>query len=383
MAGRGPPTAETIMARGPVRRGMALRMSRLAMGVASVLALLAVLAGCIKPLPPTPAVMPDQGEPVRFVVVGDTGTGNEPQYEVAAAIGRVCEAKGCDFLVHTGDIIYDVGPRSVDDEQFEVKFERPYGSLGLPVYLTLGNHDVGGDPSDAEDLERWQRVGDLNVAYGQRVDRPSDSWRMPARSYAFEHGTTAFLALDTTAFVYEPLETDQDGPVHRAVAAQEELARTAWPANATWRFAVGHHPYVSNGDHGNAGTYDSDREELRGHRLKAFFEEHVCGQVDVILAGHDHDLQWLAPVDSCGGTRFLISGAGARPRPIDDAERNEAIFQRGATLGFWWLEANGPRLRLIAFDGDGLPMYAQDWRKLVAEASGTGTPASPRPPLGP
>ncbi|HUR26478.1 MAG TPA: metallophosphoesterase [Candidatus Thermoplasmatota archaeon] len=333
-------------------------------------------AGCLgRPVAPEP--VPPDAEPaaVRFVVVGDTGTGDWNEYAVARAIGTACADRGCDLVVHTGDILYDDGAFSVDDPQFEDKFEIPYGSLGLPVYLVLGNHDVGNDPHAPEDLGRWQAVGDVAVAYSNRTGRTTDAWHMPGRWYAFTQGPVAFVAFDSSAFVYAPLESDTKGPLHEAVNAQAAFAMAQWGkvANATWRFAVAHHPYVSNGGHGDAEDLDDDG--LHGKVLDWFYETHVCHKADVLLTGHDHDLQWLAPVEPCGPTRFLVSGAGARPRPLQDPLRNAAIFQAGDLLGFWWLEAKGPRLRLAAFDVDGRVLYESEVAKETAASTSAGTAA--------
>jgi tartrate-resistant acid phosphatase type 5 len=352
----------------PAQARRTVRLLRPARSACAVLLVAAtILSGCMDRPAPPPAVVPDQlAAAVRFIVVGDTGTGDENEYAVARAIGAACQQRGCDFVVHTGDILYDVGPFSVDDTQFEDKFEVPYGSLGLPVYLVLGNHDVGGDPSSEDDLDRWKEIGDRSVAYANRTDRTTDAWRMPARWYNFTHGPAAFAAFDTSAFSYVLLESDPAGPLHRAVTAQETFAATAWPANATWRFAVGHHPYISNGKNGDAEAVPGP---LHGRVLDWFYESHVCGKADVLLVGHDHDLQWLQPVPSCGSTRFLVSGAGARPRPLADPLRNAALFQQGDVLGFWWLEVHGDRLRLAAIDSQGTVLYEGDVLKAAPSSS--------------
>jgi hypothetical protein len=341
----------------------------------AVLLAAGVAAGCLEP-PVAPETVPSDVDEAaaRFVVVGDTGTGDENEYAVARAIGAACAERGCDLIVHTGDILYDVGAFSAYDTQFEDKFERPYGSLGIPVYLVLGNHDVGGDPSSEDDLDRWKEIGDRAVEYSNRSDRTTDTWRMPARWYNFTHGPVAFAAFDTSAFYYVLLESDTKGPLHRAVAAQEAFAPTAWPANASWRFAVGHHPYISNGHHGNA--QDHAKGPLHGRVMDWFYESHVCGKADMLLVGHDHDLQWLQPVPSCGSTRFLVSGAGARPRPLADPLRNEALFQRGDVLGFWWVEVQGDRLRAVAIDADGRVLHEGTVLRATPAPSTPSTPAA-------
>jgi hypothetical protein len=75
-------------------------------------------------------------------------------------------------------------------------------------------------------------------------------------------------------------------------------------AGADWVFLAGHHPYRSNGTHGNAGDYDAP--ELagipipnplpiqNGDALKTFFDNHICNLgAQVYFSGHDHSRQWL------------------------------------------------------------------------------------------
>lgn len=336
--------------------GSAVRFPESVVSAGLVVGLL--VAGCLgQRTSPESVASDDDPGAVRFIVVGDTGTGGANQYALAHTIARTCQERGCDFIVHTGDIIYDSGVSSAYDPQFTSKFERPYGSIGLPVYLVLGNHDLGEEPADEADLQQWgwREKGDHMVAYAQRDDRPSTAWRMPARWHAFSEGPVAFAAFDTTPILYSSLEADAAGPLHAAVSAQEEFAALAWPDEAAWRFAVGHHPYISNGKHGN--SLDHRDGAVHGEVLAEFYEEHVCPRTDVLLVGHDHDLQWLPPTTACPDTWFLVSGAGARPRALEDPQRNPVAFQRGAVLGFFWLEVRGDRLSVVAIDVEGTELF--------------------------
>ena len=84
-------------------------------------------------------------ETLRFVAMGDGGEGNGTQLQVAQVIKTMCDARGgCAFALYLGDNIYDTGVDSVDDAQFQSKFEVPYAELLFPFYITLGNHDYGG-----------------------------------------------------------------------------------------------------------------------------------------------------------------------------------------------------------------------------------------------
>jgi predicted MPP superfamily phosphohydrolase len=84
---------------------------------------------------------------IKFVAMGDTGHGNEAQYQVATTVKNKCAQDGCDFVLLLGDNIYNIGVDSVDDFQFDTKSELPYQHINLPFYLVPGNHDYGGTNS--------------------------------------------------------------------------------------------------------------------------------------------------------------------------------------------------------------------------------------------
>jgi hypothetical protein len=70
-----------------------------------------------------------------FLVAGDTGEGEAPQYAVVPGLLKVGE--GTDFMIIASDVIYPVG--SVDD--YPEKFFQPYQDYAGPIYAVPGNHD--------------------------------------------------------------------------------------------------------------------------------------------------------------------------------------------------------------------------------------------------
>lgn len=260
---------------------------------------------------------------------------------------RVCEEAGCDFVVGLGDNIYEAGVASAYDPQFQLKFEEPYTAFDVPFYMVLGNHDNGG-------VRSLHATGDLQVAYAARTDRAVDLWVMPARWYEHQHGPVRFLAIDTNVVfssqsevpgLADVLSRDADG-LEQAAWLQDRLAA---PGNATWTFLHGHHPLYSNGEHGNA--------HLESPPLEAWLRDVVCsGGVDVLLSGHDHDLQYMPAQPDCGPVEFVVSGAGAKTRPIT-AEANPTLFACGDTLGFAWMEVQGERLTTRFHDADGALLF--------------------------
>jgi tartrate-resistant acid phosphatase type 5 len=286
---------------------------------------------------------------VRFIAVGDTGTGEEGQYLVANAMEDICASRGCDFAIGLGDNIYESGVDSVDDAQFSNKFEKPYKDLDFPFYMTLGNHDnsyFGGEGTS-------NRKGEFQVDYHYKEDRESDKWNMPARYYHFSAPLSDseplidFFSLDSNPITSIP---DPDTNYVQTSYKEKQAAwfqETIQSSLGQWKIAFAHHPYISNGLHGNAGMYDNI--PLHGKFYQDFIEEEVCDRVDVIITGHDHDLQWLRPVESCGKAFYMVSGAGAKTRSFEDIDRNPSFFQADETLGFFYIEIEGDEFRGTAY----------------------------------
>ncbi|MGB0652532.1 MAG: metallophosphoesterase [Thermoplasmatota archaeon] len=314
----------------------------------------------------------------RFIAVGDTGTGKEAQYAVAAAMEQVCAERGCDFILSLGDNIYESGVKDPYDPQFISKFEDPYANLTQPWYLVLGNHDNSmdpltggpcGDPCDTG-FGHWYEAGNHEVAYSYRTDRESDKWHLPARYYGLVANNVSLFGIDSSTLMFYGLGFPPTDYTYQQQESWMESAIAA--ADTPWKIAFAHHPYVSNGQHGNAGQYECNNTEyvptnlcgfdyyapaLSGQYVKEFYEEHLCGKVDFIMTGHDHDLQWLAPVESCGGTEFIVSGAGAKQRDLSDETRNEAFFQEGEVYGFFWFELRQETFTGMAYSETGEMLY--------------------------
>lgn len=250
---------------------------------------------------------------VRFAALGDTGRANPGQLAVAAALDAKCELEGCDFVVLLGDNIYDSGVTSTSDPQWQAKFETPYQEVDLDFWAALGNHDYGGGGVGNEFTKGQHQVDYTQV---------SDKWRMPDNFYRqrFEH--VELFALDTNLQYYD-MDADQEGAIPAWLAA----------STASWKIAFGHHPYFSNGPHGNAGNYEGVAG--RGAGVKDFFDDHICGEVDVYLAGHDHSLQWLTD-SACA--ELIVSGAGATVTTLPGS--NASRYQ-STSLGFLYVEIVG------------------------------------------
>lgn len=290
----------------------------------------------------------DDAEPLRFIAVGDTGKANATQHQVAAAMRDLCAAEGCDFVLLLGDNLYPEGAEEVDDPVWQSAFEEPYQDLDLPFYAVLGNHDYGGKIlfADADGLGNEFDRGPVEVAYSQH----SSKWRMPATHYTLRQGPVGFVALDTNSVLWD--NEDHGDQWDWFPGALAEVA------DAPWVIAVGHHPYRSNGPHGDAGDYQLlldisvPIDALDGEEVEEFVADNVCGNADLYLSGHDHQRQWL-PSSLCAGTELVVSGAGGEVKALDDPERNPALYQDGDTAGFLYLVADDQTLTGRFIDASG------------------------------
>ncbi len=81
-----------------------------------------------------------------FMVIGDTGEGDDPQYAVVP--GFLKTGQDTDFAVLASDVIYPVGATA----DYGTKFFRPYRDYRAPIYAIPGNHDW------YEDLQGFMKV---------------------------------------------------------------------------------------------------------------------------------------------------------------------------------------------------------------------------------
>jgi len=108
---------------------------------------------------------------VRFAVVGDLHVGAVAE-EVQTAIDLV-NTQPLDFVLFLGDLVHEATDENIEE------FVRQAGRIDKPVYLTLGNHDVG----------RAEEGFDFEDKIGRAWPGPwSDSF-----TYAFQAGEWSFV----------------------------------------------------------------------------------------------------------------------------------------------------------------------------------------------
>jgi len=251
---------------------MRARLWSLVSGLAVLaLTLGATIAPAQAPTPAAPVSfpMPLKEGSLRFLVMGDTGTGDRGQYDTGREMATIRQQFPFEFVVMVGDNMY--GSDSPAD--FVKKFESPYKALsdaGVKFYAALGNHD---NPN--------QRSYALFNMGGQRYYTFRAS---PGGLGKISHGGVRFFAIDSNYLSKEQIDW---------------LTKELGSSGSDWKICFFHHPLYSSGrTHGSA-------LETRAV-LEPIF---VKNGVNVVLAGHDHIYERIKPQQ--GIYHFVVGSSGS------------------------------------------------------------------------
>ncbi len=207
------------------------------------------------------STLPNAKDSVKFLVIGDSGTGDSSQYAVAAKIAEAYKRFSFEFAIMLGDNLYgSEGPSA-----YVNKFEKPYKPMldaGVKFYATLGNHD--------EPAQRFYKPFNMD---GKRY-------------YTFGKGDVDFFVLDSTYMTPQQIDW-----------LKNELARS----NAKWKIPYFHHPIYSSGE-----KHGAERD------LHALVEPlFVENGVDVVFSGHEHFYERIKPQK---GIVYFTQGGAAKLR---------------------------------------------------------------------
>ena len=201
---------------------------------------------------------------VKFLAVGDTGTGSKQQLELAKLMLEYRKVFPYEFAILVGDNMYG-GEKPAD---FQSKFENPYKPIldqGVKFYAALGNHD--------ESNQRFYKLFNME---GEEY-------------YRFKKGDVAFYALNSNYMDKRQIKWIED-----------EMGKD----QSKWKIAFFHHPpYSSGAKHGSSMGVREVTEPL--------FAKYG---VDVVFTGHEHFYERIKPQQ---GIFYFITGAGGKLRKGD------------------------------------------------------------------
>jgi len=278
---------------------MTLRKLSLIVALAIGWAAASVPASSVAVQAPPPAAaapevpLPNRADSLKFAVLGDFGTGDKPQYQVADQMVKLHGRFPFVLVTLVGDNLYG----SQGERDYERKFELPYKALlsaGVKFYASLGNHDR---------LE-------------QRFYKPFNMGEKRYYSFKAPKEDVRFFALESSY-----LNAEQTGWI------ESELRGS----NEDWKIAFFHHPPYSSGD--KHGSDEAIRETLEPLFIKY--------NVSVVLTGHDHFYERIKPQQ---GITYFVVGAGGKLRSGNI--RKSAITARGfdTDLSFLAAEIDGDEM---------------------------------------
>jgi Calcineurin-like phosphoesterase len=222
--------------------------------------------------------LPRKEGSVKFVIIGDTGTGSKQQNELADILLKSRASFPFDFVLLLGDNLY--GGEGAKD--YKTKFEdvyRPLLDQKVKFYASLGNHD--------EPAQRFYQHFNME---GKEY-------------YRFTKGNVAFYALNSNYMDKKQVKWLED-----------ELKKDT----SEWKITFHHHPPYSSG--GKHGSDDSLRKVVEPIFMRY--------GVNMVLAGHDHFYERIKPQK---GIYYFVSGAGGKLRPgdvKDNSPLTEVFYDR-------------------------------------------------------
>src|SRR5688572_6228171 len=220
--------------------------------------------GASRSIAPFALTLPNKEGAVRFLVIGDTGTGTDQQQQLARVMLRYHQTFPFEFALMLGDNMY--GSEKAAD--YKRKFEdiyRPLLDQKVKFYAALGNHD-----------ESNQRFYEFFNMEGQEY-------------YRFSKGNVSFYSLNSNYMDKKQVDWLND-----------KLATD----RSTWKIAYFHHPPYSSG-----GAHGSDT------KLRQIVEPiFIKYGVNVVFAGHEHFYERIKPQK---GIYYFISGSGGKLRKGD------------------------------------------------------------------
>jgi Calcineurin-like phosphoesterase len=252
---------------------------------------------------PAPVPLGSAPGSLTFGVIGDNGTGDRVQYDLAKQFYAAYERQAFPLVIMVGDNIYG----SERPQDFVRKFEEPYRPLldrGVKFYASLGNHD----------------------SREQRFYKPFNMEGKLFYSFKAPEQDVRFFALDTTYLDQPQLDW---------------LKKELEGAKEAWKIPFFHHPPYSS-----AGRHGSDP------RIRATLEPiFVANKVSVVFTGHDHVYERLKPQQ---GITYFVTGSGGKLRR-GDLSRGSPITAKGFDTDNVFLVANieGDRLTFQAISRTG------------------------------
>lgn len=237
-------------------------------------------------------------DPSYVVILGDTGTGEQKQYDIANRVKKYCQNHNCYSAFIAGDVIYNDGVSNLSDPQFDTKFEDPYAQVDLVFNIAYGNHDYHGC------TKCYMDYSDL-----------SPKWNMPFKYYKVSYPDVDYFVINT-----EKVTQKQ----------QDWLASKLSTSKAKWKVVVGHKPLITY-EASHTGERWDGRQEIKSI---------ICRNADVYVTGHAHLLEDIGKVTDCTVKQLISGGGGASTRSVIPNQKDKFVYEARGFLTMGVVDGN-------------------------------------------
>lgn len=271
-------------------------------------------------------------ENVNILSVGDWGSAALGGYHLknaqntARGMQAYLKANNPQIVLNTGDNFYYCGIQNGSDPQINEDFVGLFGSIQLPWYNILGNHDYGFNP----DAQLW-------------LNQTIPTWIMDARYYHKRVVLRGGLVLNVIALDTNPCVADYRGndrgkwdpcgiqyptcePIpdvcrfHENIVQQNCTAQHEWfratldsiDADNEWVFVLGHHK----------------ANEINVENFQALISDY---RVHLYLNGHTHNLEHYS-IGRAMDPKYITTGAGGMVIIGQKGQEQEQGQEQGQTV---------------------------------------------------
>lgn len=265
---------------------------------------------------------PSGEHPLRVGIVGDASFGDEATQRLVALMA----AQDLNFVLHTGDVVYETDPSDLMNS-YVVKYFEPFAPLlqQMPVYTVLGNHDY-----DA--VLRWQDAPFYDYAFPPFPD-PDFSYPEARRAnqyYAFHYQDVQFLMLDSQVFYGVQGRGEQDAWL------AERLA------DPRFRITI---PVFHVSPYSSSVVHPDDSLPVR-YSWNPRFE---AANVPVVFSGHFHHYERHI----ANGITYIVSGGGSSTLYAQGESLPESqVYARRTHFVLLEIFEERSELRAISVDGE-------------------------------
>ncbi len=261
---------------------------------------------------------PALGAPTRIVAVGDVARCELDTDEQTAALADEAFRNTNGAVAILGDAVYDDG----SSEQFADCYAPSWGRHRFRTLPAVGNHEY-----------RTAGASGYFDFFGPAAGDPTQGW------YEYSVGEWQVVVLNSNC--------DEISGCHAGSEQESWLRNRLAAADSQCTLAYMHHPRFSSGHHGDNSALTDLWRALVEH------------DVDVALAGHDHNYERLGPLDtngdpsSPGGVPSFVVGTGGTwlrpvgsPRPgsevvIDDSHGVLILDLEPSGYSWQFVDTNG------------------------------------------